>query len=177
MEVRGRAHAWRKRPFYQPQVGHASISPRAPKRGHRLDGQPPSDGLSRSTRTNANEEVANARLLEEEVSLWPAIYLAQSTNRTCTVPAWLQAPRPRSASWCGAATFRKAIRKANQGTSRTRTSRRRSSTTPTPTRASFLFTKQLRDSGLSGGRARGQAQEGHLVCASPGHDCPSDYSP
>jgi hypothetical protein len=28
----------------------------------------------------------------------------------------------------------------------------------------------------AGGRARGQAQEGRLVCASPGHDRPSDYT-
>ena len=39
----------------------------------------------------------------------------------------------------------------------------------------LLLAKQLRDSGLPQRTCSGQAQQGHLVCAPPGHDRPSDY--
>ena len=39
-----------------------------------------------------------------------------------------------------------------------------------------LLAKQLRDSGLPADVLVGKAQEGHLVCAPPEHDRPSDYA-
>ena len=65
-------------------------------------------------------------------------------------------------------------------------SRRRAGTGPLPRRGTRRCTATVcgvlalgqatARLGSAGGRARGQAQQGHLVCASPGHDCQSDYT-
>jgi hypothetical protein len=57
-------------------------------------------------------------------------------------------------------------------------SKRRSSTVPPPSRCTSSSSSPLQKTnarlGSAGGRAAGQAQEGHLVRATPGHDRPSD---